>query len=68
MMMKNTITASKNANCKDFADNSIIPTLHSNKHQSLLSGMSLEEDKVENTDANNSMEEAEESLMFEHLD
>ena len=68
MMMKNTITASKNANCTDFADNSIIPIFHSTKHQSLLSGMSLEEDKDENADANNSMEEAEESLMFEHLD
>lgn len=68
MMMKNAITASKNANCTDFADNSIIPIFHSNKHQSPLSGMSLEEDKDENADANNSMEEAEESLMFEHLD
>ena len=68
MMMKNAITASKNANCTDFADNSIIPIFHSTKHQSPLSGMSLEEDKDENADANNSMEEAKESLMFEHLD
>ena len=30
--------------------------------------MSLEEDKDENADANNLLEEAEESLMFEHLD
>ena len=68
MMMKNAITASKNANCTDFADNSIIPIFHSNKHQSPLSGMSLEEDKDENADANNPLEEAVESLMFEHLD
>ena len=68
MMMKNAITASKNANCTDFGENSIIPIFHRSKHQSPLSETSLQEDKDENTDANNnSMEEAEESLMFEHL-
>ena len=69
MMMKNAITASKNANCTDFGENSIISIFHHSKHQSSLSETSLQEDKDENTDANNnSMEEAEESLMFEHLD
>ena len=58
----------KNANCTDFGENSIIPIFHRSKHQSPLSETSLQEDKDENADANNNfMEEAEESLMLEHL-
>lgn len=73
-MMMNAIFASENANCMDFADNTntIIPIFHARKHKSPLSEMSTQEGKDVNADTQNacknSMEEAEESLMFEHLE
>ena len=64
MMMKNAITASKNANCMDFETNTIIPIFHRKKHKAPLSeGM----DENVNTQGQDE-EDVEENLMFERLD
>lgn len=62
MMMKNAITASKNANCVDFETNTIIPIFHMKKHKAPLS------EGMDETTQGQDDEEAEENLMFEHLD
>ncbi len=62
MMMKNAITASKNANCVDFE--TIMPIFHWKKHKAPLSeGM----DENVNTQGQDE-EEAEKNFMFEHLE
>ena len=57
------LTASKNGNCLDFETNNIIPIFQREKHKAPLSeGM---DDNVTTQDQN---EEAQENLMFQHLD
>jgi hypothetical protein len=46
MLMWNSITASKNANCVDFTGcSNIIPIFHTRKHQTKISGKQAEENK-----------------------
>ena len=62
MLLKNTITASKNANCLSFSDSSttIIPFFHSRKHKA-----PLKETPAENQDQSESTPE--EDLLFSQL-
>jgi hypothetical protein len=65
MLMRNAITASKNANCVDFTGcSNIIPIFHTRKHQTKISGKQAEENKE---GGSNSSEENEMNLMCERL-
>ena len=65
LLMKNAVTASKNANCDDFQDKkstTVIPILHQRKHRSPLKELSNQDEKAESEE-----EKAEENFMFEQL-
>lgn len=71
MLMRNAVTASKNANCMDFTDNNntIIPIFHTRKHKSPLTEMSTQDQNADIPDAGlHDMEHAEENLKVGHLD
>ena len=64
MLMRNAITASKNANCVDFTGcSTIIPIFHTRKHQTKPS----REQTKNKEDSSNSSEENDINLMCEHL-
>lgn len=72
MLMRNSIAASKNANCTDFGDGSptnIIPIFHARKHTSPLSEP---EGNLENNQVNKQVTTTtftpQERIMVEHLD
>ena len=72
MLMRNSVTASKNANCTDFSDGSPtnIPIFHARKHTSPL--IEQPEGSLENNLVNKQVTTAtltpQECLMVEHLD
>ena len=71
LLMRNAVTASKNANCTNFEDKkttTIIPILHKRKHRSPLKEMFAQDQNADNPEALNSQEKAEENFMFEQLD
>jgi hypothetical protein len=70
LLMRNSVTASKNANCIDFEENKttiIIPILHKIKHRSPLIEMFTQDQNADTPDALNSQETAEENFMYEQL-
>jgi hypothetical protein len=70
LLMRNAVTASKNANCIDFEDNkttTIIPILHKIKNRSPLTEMSTQDQNADMPDALNSQETADENFMYEQL-
>ena len=66
LLMRNAVTASKNANCVDFQEKkttTVISILHQRKHRPPLKELFTQDEKEESEE-----EKADENFMFERLD